>query len=49
MFVSKKEFENLQKEIKELKEIVSHLTQRSFYLEQEINELKKPSEPNYFG
>lgn len=42
MFISKKEFEKL-------KEHVQGLTELVLKQEEEINKLKKPKEPEYFG
>ncbi|WP_157452377.1 hypothetical protein [Bacillus sp. J33] len=49
MFVSKKEYEELKNKVEQqdklLHEMIYHITD----LAKEVNELKKPKEPNYFG
>jgi cell division septum initiation protein DivIVA len=49
MFVSKKEHEELKKEIKEQDKIINELGFHLIQLQEEVNELKKPKEPTYFG
>jgi prefoldin subunit 5 len=49
MFVSKKEHDELKKQVEKQNQI---LKQMSFHLNQvtsELEELKKPKEPNYFS
>jgi len=49
LFTSKKEIEDLKKKVEQqeqlLKEMIYHVT----HLANEINDLKKPKQPNYFG
>lgn len=49
MFVSKKEFEDLKNQLEEQKNILDNMSMHMIKMQEEINELKKPQEPNYFG
>lgn len=49
MFPSKKEFERLQKEVASLSEAHNRLVDTVLKQQDEIYELKKPKEPEYFG
>lgn len=49
LFTSKKEIESLKKDIKNLSITVDRLTDLVLVQQDEINELKKPKEPEYFG
>lgn len=49
MFVSKKEFEDLKKKVEQQDQVIKEMMYHMAQLAQEINELKKPKEPNYFG
>ncbi|MFS0776252.1 hypothetical protein ABC255_09620 [Neobacillus sp. 3P2-tot-E-2] len=49
MFISKKEFEKLENKVKEQDNIINNMSYHLVQLQQEINELKKPKEPNYFS
>jgi uncharacterized coiled-coil protein SlyX len=49
MFVSKKEFQQLENKVKEQDNIINNMSYHLVQLQQELNELKKPKEPNYFG
>lgn len=49
MFPSKKEVEMLRKELTALSEAHNRLVNTVVRQQEEINELKKPKEPEYFG
>jgi hypothetical protein len=49
MFVSKKEHDALKKELEEQKVFISNMMEHLMEMQKQINELKKPKEPNYFG
>jgi len=49
MWVSKKEFEELKKKVEEQNNILDNMSFHMIKMQEEINELKKPKEPNYFG
>lgn len=49
MFNSKKEIESLKKKVEDQDQLIREVLQHLSHLSQEINELKKPKEPNYFG
>jgi hypothetical protein len=49
MFVSKKEHDVLKKELEEQKAFIGNMMEHMMNMQKEINELKKPKEPNYFG
>ncbi|WP_153124663.1 hypothetical protein [Peribacillus tepidiphilus] len=49
MFVTKKEFDELKKKVEDQEQIIQNMSYHLIQLQQEINELKKPNEPNYFG
>lgn len=49
MFPSRKEVEQLKKEMAELIRSHNELARTVFEQQAEINELKKPKEPEYFG
>lgn len=49
MFTSKKEIEKLRKDLSALSEAHNRLVNTVVKQQEEINELKKPKEPEYFG
>ncbi len=49
VFVTKKEFDELKKKVEDQEQIIQNMSYHLIQLQQEINELKKPNEPNYFG
>ena len=49
MWVSKKDFEELKKKVEEQNNILDNMSLHMIKMQEEINELKKPKEPNYFG
>lgn len=49
MFASKKELEELKNKVKEQDNIINNISYHLVQLQQELNELKTPNEPNYFG
>lgn len=49
MFPSKKEFEKLKKELSSLTEAHNRLVDTVINQQAEINELKKPKEPDYMA
>lgn len=49
MFASKKELDRVKKELEKLSKAYEELSDVVFFQQQEINELKKPKEPEYFG
>lgn len=49
MFASKKELDRVKKELEKLSKAYVELSDVVFFQQQEINELKKPKEPEYFG
>ncbi|WP_161491006.1 hypothetical protein [Anoxybacillus sp. UARK-01] len=49
MLISKKEFEELKKKVEEQEQIINNMINHLVKLQQEVNELKKPKEPQYFG
>jgi hypothetical protein len=49
VFVSKKELEELKNKLKEQENLIHNMQYHLIQLQQEINELKKPKEPAYFG
>jgi prefoldin subunit 5 len=51
VFVTKKEFDELENKVKVLENIIHNMQYHMIQLQQEINELKNPEkkEPVYFG
>jgi prefoldin subunit 5 len=49
MFISKKEFETLKNKVEQQEQLLQQMMYHINQLAQEINELKKPKEPNYFS
>jgi glycerol-3-phosphate responsive antiterminator len=48
MFISKKDFEDLKKKVEHQEQVIHILSYDMVRLQQELNELKNPKEPNYF-
>jgi uncharacterized coiled-coil protein SlyX len=49
LLISRKDFEELEKKVEEQEQIINNMINHLVKLQQEVNELKKPKEPQYFG
>jgi hypothetical protein len=49
LLISRKDFEELKKKVEEKEQIINNMINHLVKLQQEVNELKKPKEPQYFG
>ncbi|MBB6446469.1 hypothetical protein [Bacillus benzoevorans] len=49
MFITKKEFNKLKKQVEEQEKYIQSMTMHMIQLEKELNELKRPQKTAYFG
>lgn len=49
MIISRKDYESLKKKVEEIEKQNAELWQGYVFMRQELDELKKPSKPSYFG